>query len=112
MAETAHISIGSFQGNLNAGEVRGENARLVSHATDQSTNIVNSAEMFEQLRAAVRDGVTVATDQQAILETLKKLESAADRPSRVAAYRQLLSDTANYLTIFMPFMPALASYIG
>jgi hypothetical protein len=112
MAQTAHISIGSFQGNLNTGEVTGSNARLVSHSTDQSTNIANSPELFEQIREAIRDGVPGAADRETILSGLNKLESAPNKHSRIEAYRQVLTDTASYMTILMPFMPALAVWVS
>ena len=112
MAQTAHVSIGNFQGNLNTGEIGGDNARLVSHSTDQSTNIINSSEVFEQIREAVRAGVAASVDREVILSALTKLEAATDKPSRIEAYRQVLADTANYMTVLMPFMPALAAYVG
>lgn len=111
IAKSAHISIGSFQGTFNTGDLSGSNARINTSSTDRSSNIAASDSLFQDLRAAIEEGVKNAHEQAIILRDLEDLQSSTNRDSRLAAYRKFVSDAANHMTILAPFIPALSALL-
>ena len=87
--------------------VSGENARVNVHSTDNSMNTVNHGSTFSEIREAIERGVADAIQKQALQKAVGALEKAPDKPSKLAAYQQLVSMAADHMTIIAPFLVPL-----
>lgn len=110
MAKSAHISIGSFHGSLNAGDTVGEGSSINQAGRD--LRFQHHQNVFGTLKAAVASEVEDETERAALTARVEQLEAAIDAPSRLEAYRSLLADSANYMTLMAPFLPALTSLLS
>jgi hypothetical protein len=96
-------------GNYNI-TVSGQNSRVTIGSTDSSTNTI-SITTFNDLRAALKEGVT---DQEKLAELnarLDELESAKTQPTFLTAYQKFFATAADYMTLLAPFIPTLATII-
>jgi hypothetical protein len=111
-AKAAHISIGTFNGSFNSGELSGANAQLHQNSVDNSTHISGDGSIFETIEAEVRSKVDGKDEQDRVLAELDHIRTAVDRPSKLAAYQAFITSAANHMTILAPFLPALGAAIG
>lgn len=112
MAKSAHISIGTFQGTFNTGDLSGTNSRISQNSTDDSTNISADLSVFGAVEAAIKDGIQNVETRDLLLDDLERLKSSPEGSSRVKAYRQFISDAANHITVLGPFIPGLTAFLG
>ena len=91
--------------------VSGPNARINIHSQDYSTNTVSdAAKVFAELRQIVETAVADA-DRLAIRKALGEMEAARGTPGFLNSYIQFMSVAADHLTLFAPFLPALAQLL-
>lgn len=91
----------------------GPNARLNIHSTDNSTNVSNvtSDSVFTLMREAA-SGLADGEAKNAIFARMEELEKAQGSESYLQAYKNLISSVADHMTIFVPFIPALTSFLS
>ncbi len=111
-AKSASISIGTFHGNFNSGELSGAGARLHQGGTDNSTNITAEQSVFGEIETAVRAQVTKAEQRDQIIFELQQLRDAENGTTKLAAYQRLIAAGANHMTVLAPFLPALATWLA
>ncbi|WP_319320748.1 hypothetical protein [Shinella sp.] len=94
-------------------QVSGNNARVNVHSIDKSTNIINDARIFNELRTAIAAEVPAGILQRNLIQAVEEMSaSTSDRPSFLAAYQKFISSAADHMTVVAPFLPALAAFIG
>lgn len=92
--------------------VTGPNARVNIGSTDNSTNVVNSGDVFGDMRQAIEAGVQDPARREEILAAIGRAEKARGTPGFLAAYQQIVSVAADHLGILLPFLPALTGLLG
>lgn len=91
--------------------VSGPNARINIHSQDYSTNTVSDpAKVFADLRQLVETAVADA-DRLAIRKALDEMEAARGTSTFRDHYLRFMSIAADHLTLFAPFLPALAQLL-
>jgi hypothetical protein len=96
----------------NTYHLHGHNSRVNIESTDQSVNVVNisSTELFVQMRELLQKNTTGA-EQERVLQKLDAMEKAHNQPSFGQRYTEFIAETADYVTLLTPFMPALAEMV-
>ncbi len=92
--------------------MHGPNARVNLYSTDNSTNTssVSGDQLFIQLRETV--GSVEEGDRADILARIDALEHAEGSNAFLVAYQNFIASVADYITIFSPFIPALAQRLS
>jgi hypothetical protein len=108
-AAAAHISIGTFSGNLHAGDVSGANARSYQGSADNSTN--TAGDVFQQVDGAIRSGVADPQLQAELLALVREMRESQKTPAFTAAYQRFVTAAASHMTIVAPFLPALTGLL-
>jgi hypothetical protein len=92
-------------------EVSGPNARINVQSQDYSTNTVNDpSQMFSNLRYVV-DNALAEAERAPIREAVNQMESTYGTATFLTSYTKFLSIAADHLTVFAPFLPALAQLL-
>ena len=93
--------------------ITGDNARVNLNSTDNSTNtaIRNSAEVFAQLAAAIKQGIQDTTERERVLAAVRAMEAEADKPTYKQRYNDFMATCGQYMTIIGPFVPALTDIL-
>lgn len=93
--------------------VIGANARVNINSTDNSTNIVNEAAIFAQLRAAIESHVSDFQRKNELLKLVSEGESAPKRtPIYDAWFCKFIGLCADVLGVVQPFVPALMQMLA
>lgn len=105
---------GSFQHGTGGHyiNVTGPNARVNINSTDNSTNIVNSGDVFGVMRQAVKAGVADPIRRGEIVAAINEAEAARGSTGFTAAYQKIVSVAADHLGILLPFLPALTALLA
>lgn len=106
-APTPHTTLPSIIYN-----VTGPNARVNIGSTDSSVNIaqVEVATLFERMRASAAE-IQDPASQASVIATIDRMENQAGHQGFGTAYQQFIATVADHLTVFGPFLPALAQLI-
>ena len=91
--------------------VSGPNARINVSSTDSSINVaqVNSADLFGKLLETAQQLTVPVRDD--VIGSIEAMQSAADGKSFMGGYTRFISLISDHLTVFGPFIPALAQLI-
>lgn len=111
-ASNAHITIGTFNGSFNAGDISGQNARLNQGSTDNSFNLIETTTVFDQIEAAVVSGVSNPEERDKLVAATHSLRKATTTEGKLNAYNGFIQSAANHMTVVAPFLPALAALIS
>jgi hypothetical protein len=96
-------------GNVtNIYNVHGPNARVNLQSVDSSSNIANigEKELFDKIRSAIEAGV-LGPQRDQMLSAVTELQTSAGTELFPDRFQQLLSVSANAMTVLGPFLPAL-----
>lgn len=110
---TARRPARDASGSFTVYNLSGHNARVSINSIDASTNVVDisSEKLFDELRAAIREGVRGPMRDE-ILANVDELAAAAPGPTFAESYGALIQLAANHMTILTPFLPALAQLLA
>jgi hypothetical protein len=97
-------------GNYNI-HISGPNSRITIHSTDQSNNTVAGGNVFNELRAALSNGIKDEGEREKLNRLLNDIETARDKKSFTGSYQALIASAAEHMTILAPFLPALAELL-
>jgi hypothetical protein len=92
--------------------LHGDNPRINVNSTDNSTNIASTSYdlLFVQMKEKACT-ITDEDDRKAIVERLDELEKAQGSAGFMRAYQNFIASAANHVTVFAPFLPALAQML-
>ena len=92
--------------------VSGINARVNVGSTDNSTNSYtsNANEIFEKLREAVEEQVSVEQRPE-LLSRIEQMEKAVETPNFISRYNDFIQSAANHIAVFGPMLPALSALL-
>ena len=92
----------------------GPNARVNIQSVDTSTNLVEiePSELFEKLRAVIKDSITDETISAQLSEKVDELHQAQGTKVFVTKYQEFMALAANHVTILAPFIPALSQMLS
>jgi len=93
--------------------LHGPNSRVNIHSSDTSVNVVDATpnELFENLRATLREVVTDRDERSQLLKSVAALEATHGEPGFVSAYQDFITLAAAHMTVLTPFIPALTQLI-
>jgi hypothetical protein len=93
--------------------VTGTNSRVNINSKDSSVNTVTtvSSQVFVQLRDALRQ-IDDPKEREQISSSIDSLESSCGTRDFIWNYQQFMSVIADHMTVFMPFLPALARLLA
>ena len=91
--------------------VSGSNARVNLNSTDNSTNVVNSGDVFGDMATAVQKGVQDEGSRLAIIQAISSMKEKEGGLGFKEAYRDFMALAADHLGVILPFLPALASML-
>jgi hypothetical protein len=106
---TPRSSLRAPAGNVtNIYNVHGPNARVNLQSVDSSSNIANvgEKELFDKIRSAIEAGV-MGPQRDQMLSAVTELQTSAGTEIFPDRFQQLLSVSANAMTVLGPFLPAL-----
>lgn len=88
--------------------VHGPSARVNIRSTDNSVNFTGNTDVFNQLRAALKQGIEEEGQREKLLDAAKELERTVSTPEYPSSYAKFVALAANHMTIITPFIPALS----
>lgn len=90
--------------------INGNNAKVNINSLDQSTNnvTITPQEVFTQLENTIK---TQIEDNQIILEMLEEMKQHQGKSTFTEKYQKFIANTANYMSIISPFIPALTQML-
>jgi hypothetical protein len=93
--------------------LHGPNSRINMNSTDNSVNVasVSNDKMFLQMREAAQS-ISDESERAKILSRLDDLESTRGTSGFLPAYQTFMSVIADHVTVFAPFIPALAQMLS
>jgi hypothetical protein len=91
--------------------LQGPNSRVNIGSTDNSINVAHQASPFEQIRAALEQGITDASERARLQQALSDLEVSTDRESGTRRYEAFIAVAANHMTLVAPFLPSLGHWV-
>jgi hypothetical protein len=91
--------------------LHGPNSRVNIGSTDNSTNIAHQVSPFEQIRAALEQGITDASERTRLQQMLSDLEASTDRESGAKRYEAFIAVAADHITLLAPFLPSLGHWV-
>lgn len=91
----------------------GTNSRVNNHSTDQSRNVVGiePADLFRKIEEALNNVTAGNEDLQALQREVAEMKATQGQPTFVTHYIRFMSLAADHLTVFIPFLPALAQML-
>jgi hypothetical protein len=91
--------------------LHGPNSRVNISSTDNSTNIAHQVSPFEQIRAALEQGIADTSERARLQQTLNDLEASTDCQSGAKRYEAFIAAAANHTTLLAPFLPVLGHWV-
>ncbi|ATF04077.1 hypothetical protein PhaeoP75_04478 (plasmid) [Phaeobacter gallaeciensis] len=94
--------------------IQGNNARVNINSTDNSQNLameIGASETLRALREELDRSSIPADDAHAIREAIEKMETAGSKEGFREGYQSFMAAAANHVTVFAPFLGALASFL-
>lgn len=110
-ASAMGVSIQNFYGQMSTGDASGANSRINLASSDSSTNTVNAEQLFNQVETAIRDLQVEKRDEESLLEALDDMRKGHARGSFSTAYAKFVTLAADHMTVFGPFLPAIAALL-
>ena len=92
--------------------VTGTNSRVNIGSSDYSTNVVNSGDVFGDMRQAINLGVNDEARRADIVAAIDAAEKAKGTGGFAAAYQSVVSVAADHLGLLLPFLPAFSALLG
>jgi hypothetical protein len=89
--------------------LHGDHSRVNVNSTDNSTNVISESNTV--LFARMREQATAidnTVEREAIVGRVVALEKAQGSSGFFQAYQDFIESAANHMTLFAPFLPALA----
>src|SRR5271157_2116483 len=92
--------------------LHGHNPRINVNSTDNSVNIasVSNDKTFVQMREATQS-ISDVPEREKILSHIGELENARGSSGFLSAYQTFMAVIADHMTVFAPFLPALAQML-
>jgi hypothetical protein len=106
------ISIGTFNGSFQNGEMTGGQSRTNVNSTDNSTNTITTENVFQQLTQAIESKIGNHNDRETILGIVKEMEKTKGTADYTAWFQQFMGHAADYVTVLSPFLPALTQLLS
>lgn len=92
--------------------VSGNNARVNIHSHDESKNVVNERDVFEQIVSAL-EGASIDKQQlEALKLAVAEMKGHETKIGFAIAYQKFIGLTADHIGVVTPFLPALAAMLG
>jgi hypothetical protein len=90
----------------------GPNSRINTNSTDNSVNVASvlSEKTFVHMREAAQS-ISDESERAKILSRLDDLESTRGSSGFLSAYQTFIATVADHMTVFAPFIPALAQML-
>jgi hypothetical protein len=108
-AGSTHIQIGTFSGNLTAGNVLSDSASITTNDDHSQSTTQNSPEVFDHLLAAIEQ---INESKRAdVTAALHEMRAAYGRPTFISEYMRFMGIAADHLGVIAPFLPALAALL-
>lgn len=92
--------------------VSGANARVNIGSTDNSTNIVQTGNIFADMRQAIDAKVADPTRKAEIIAAINEAEAAKGSSGFLQAYQKVIGIAADHLGLLSPFLPALTAMLS
>jgi hypothetical protein len=92
--------------------VSGNNTRVNIASRDQSTNVVVEGDVFGDLAAALRSGVSDGEKLNQLLAAVDDMRREQNKPGFAIAYQKFVSICADHIGIVTPFLPPLAAFFS
>jgi hypothetical protein len=91
----------------------GANARVNIASNDSSTNVVNveSKVLFQNLRDAIETSIADRDLSSKLVHQVDEMEGAAGTGGFAAKYKDFIGLAADHMSVFGPFLPALAQFL-
>jgi hypothetical protein len=88
----------------------GHGSRVTVGSTDHSINVINISpdRVFDEMRSAIAASVEDSSERASLLERVEQLEQAKGTRRYADLYIQFVAGVTNHMTLFQPFLPALA----
>lgn len=106
------IYIQNFAGSFHQGNITGDQNRTVVNSTDNSDNVVDSHDVFQEVIQAVDSSVTDERDRESILEIVRAMEKMKGTSDYKPMFQKLVSYAADYATVLGPFLPTLSHFVS
>jgi hypothetical protein len=92
--------------------VSGQNARVNVNSSDASVNIaqIELQGLFQRMRVTAQELPTPEARNE-VVSAIDDMESQAGREGFGGAYQKFIASLADHLTVFGPFLPALAQLL-
>jgi hypothetical protein len=88
--------------------VTGDNSRVNIASLDQSTNVVTTNNVFQQLRDALAGDGEGTKSTSELLKLVTEMEKNQKNPGFGAAYQKFIAAAGDHMKIIGPFIPLLA----
>lgn len=90
----------------------GSNSRVNIHSSDHSVNIVDveSIELFQNLRE-VAESIDDSGMSHTLCKKIEEMGAAQGKSEFLGKYQEFMALAANHMTVFAPFLPALAQML-
>lgn len=93
--------------HINAG------GRVLINSTDNSTNItVSNATLFVSMQDALEKSQVPTEQKMSLKTTIDAMERAQGTSEFIAKYREFMSEAANHITVFGPYLASLSALLG
>jgi hypothetical protein len=79
-----------------------------SDGDDNSVNIINEKELFDQLASVITSAVQDATERQSILEKLDELKAERSKTDYLTKLAKFIAAAGSIAHFIGPYLPALA----
>lgn len=92
--------------------ISGNNARVNIGSTDNSTNIVGDHnELFSTMNQLIEENIESAIERARLKDLVSKLKENIGKPNFKSAYDNFMEGAANHMTIFVPIISTLSSFL-
>ncbi len=91
--------------------LHGPNSRVNIGSKDYSTNVTHRVSPFEQIHAALEQGIADASERAQLQQALSDLEASTDRESGSKRYEAFITVAASHMTLLAPFLPILGDWV-
>ncbi|PSO29817.1 hypothetical protein [Bradyrhizobium sp. MOS002] len=92
-------------------QLSGNNARVNIRSHDQSTNVAVEGDVFGDLTAALKGGVSNGDQLANLLSAVDQMRKSQKQPGFPAAFQKFMSLCADCLQLVTPFLPALTELL-
>lgn len=88
--------------------LNGNNSKVNINSTDSSTNVLNTADnkIFDQLVEVINS--QIPDKKEELIKCVEEMKLEKGKEGFVQKYQNFMSNAANHITVFAPFLPALA----